>query len=571
MNKQSTPKQFIGIGSIALLFLLLIGVGIINAQSGDTTTYLPIAVTEGDPEPTPTTPSGGDGAERIEAAGEFELEPESALAPTGEESEPVTEVIEKTDSTTTITCTTQEWGGSEVRDLTGRLALGTDIGIIYPGALIQGNSYHNGTFTEITIPRTGGTLTMEGVTLLPGSSYSRDVAVMEPDDVQNAIKRILETYDPEGATAAAYGDDFQQIYSYEHLLFTLGIDGRYGVGNSEFTMEADLSIDTEKETNYVFYRFQQKLYDVVYTSPESSTSVFRDGQNFVEPDPGSPQIGPGNPPLYVRKVSYGRIVYFVAESQFSSKDIEATLKAAMSSATVDGTVDSGLTYEQVMEQTRITTYVMGGNAGDAVQNIKEGSAADRFVAISEFAGSYENANFSNDNPVVPISYELRYLKDRSLAQMSYTTSFDKKDCETTVQIHEPTPPDRQMWARFTSVDDIATLYYVQGAQEFKVHSFKCVEDDEEPDENYCHDGHFIPIHDTLTGFGRDLDDTAVFKLELNTGAGDGSVELNYYSDSTGNKVGTKSWFCEASIINNCPGTKTWYYDVNVNDGTWRNQ
>ena len=125
---------------------------------------------------------------------------------------------------------------------------------------------------------------MEGVTLLPGSSYSRDISEMSPDEVQDAIKNILESYDPDGATTANYGDDFQQTYSYEHMLFTLGIDARYGIGS----MEADLSIDTEKETNYVFYKFQQKFYDVVYTAPESSTSVFRDGEGFAEPGPTVP-------------------------------------------------------------------------------------------------------------------------------------------------------------------------------------------------------------------------------------------------------------------------------------------
>ena len=226
-----------------------------------------------------------------------------------------------------------------------------------------------------------------------------------------------------------------------------------------------------------------------------------------------------------------------------------------------------------MEQTRITTYVMGGNAGDAVQNIKEGSAADRFVAISEFAGSYENANFSNDNPVVPISYELRYLKDRSLAQMSYTTSFDKKDCETTVQIHEPEPEpeDKQMWVRFTNVDDTATLYYVQGNQETFLHEFKC------SGSGACNDSHYESIHEFLVQEGRDLDDTHIFKLELDTGGEDGSVELNYYSapasviaPSETYKVGTKSSTCNGSFFNPCPD-REWYYDVNVNAGTWRNR
>lgn len=550
-----TKKQLPFILPILCAFLLFAAFNRGEAQN-DNFVYLPLVSNPQDDNPTT-----GDGAARIEAAGEFTLQPEQEPAPSSDEVITTTAEVESSGPLQSITCTTQEWSASDVRDLTDRLAFGADVGIVYPGALIQGNSFHNGTFTPITIPRAGGTITMEGVTLLPGSSYSRDISEMSPDEVQNAIKNILESYDPAGATTANYGDDFQQTYSYEHMLFTLGIDARYGIGS----MEADLSIDTEKATNYVFYKFQQKFYDVVLTPPESSISVFRDGGNFVEPDPGSPQIGPGNPPLYVHKVSYGRIVYFVAESEYSSTDIEATLRAAVDGKGFEGSLDSGLTYEQVMDQTRITTFVLGGNAGDAVQNVKAGSAENRFKAITEFVGSYGNANFSAANPAAPISYELRYLKNRQLARMSYTTVFDKKDCNSELVFPEPEPVEGQMWIRFTSVDDTATLYYGSGNTE--IHSLKCTGSDACSESS----GTRTAIHTWLKDNNYKLDQNHTFRLELDTGLGDGSVALNYYVGTTSNKVGTKSWFCEASIINNCPGKKTWYYTVNVNDGTWRNQ
>ena len=550
-----SKKNLLLLSPLLIALTYTLSLSRISAQS-DQFVYLPF-IAKPAVEPEPTTP----GSTKIFEAGEFNLLPESDPAPSGDVSDPVTETVESDGPLKSITCTSQEWSASDVRDLTDRLAFGADVGIVYPGALIQGNSYHNGTFTPITIPRSGGTITMEGVTLLPGSSYSRDIAEMSPSEVQNAIKSILESYDPEGGTTANYGDDFQQTYSYEHMLFTLGVDARYGIGS----MEADLSIDTTKQTNYVFYKFQQKFYDVVIETPEQSTSVFRDGGDFTEPDPLSPQIGPGNPPLYVHKVSYGRIVYFVAESQYSSQDIEATLRAAVDAKTFEGELESGLTYEQVMDQTRITTFVLGGNAGDAVQNVKAGSAKERFDAITDFVGSYGNANFSAQNPAAPISYELRYLKNRQVAQMSYTTVFDKSDCETSLQFPDPEPQDRKMWIRFTDVDDTATLYY--GGGNSKIHTYKCTGSGDCDESS----GTRTAIHTWLTDRGYDLDDNHSFRLVLDTGAGDGSVALNYYVDTTSNLVGTKSWYCEASIINNCPGEKTWWYTVNVNDGTWRNQ
>ena len=544
-------------GLIAVLIISGLIFTFAGAQNEDQFIYLPL-VQSGEAD----QPGSGSlvGTAKINAAGQFELDPEQEPAPISDEVETTTDEVEGEGPLQSITCTTQEWGASEVRDLTDRLAFGADVGILYPGSLIQGGSYQNGTFTPITIPRAGGTITMEGVTLKPGASYSRDVSEMSPSEVQDAIKSILESYDEDGGTTANYGDDFQQIYSYEHMLFTLGVDARYGIGE----MEADLSIDTEKETNYVFYKFQQKFYDVVLSPPETSTSVFRDGEDFSEPDPANPQIGPGNPPLYTHKVSYGRIVYFVAESQYSSTDIEATLRAAVDGATFDGSLDSGLTYEHVMNQMRITTFVLGGNAGDAVQNIKAGSAEDRFKAITEFVGNYDNANFSAENPAAPISYELRYLKDRSLAQMSYTTVFDKKSCETAFVLPEPPQEDGKMWIRFVDVDDEAILYYGAGNKE--IHRLKCTGSNECSESS----GTRTAIHTWLVANGYDLDRTHTFRLELDTGSGDGSVALQYYIDTTSNLKGTKDWYCNGTLIHNCPGTKIWYYSVNVNEGYWRN-
>lgn len=534
-------KQLILITSSILIFILL---AVFSSSSAQNNHFVYLPLVQGEQGAAVPVTTGG--AAKIAAAGEFDLAPESELAPSGEKSEPVTSTVNSEGPLQSITCTNQEWSASDVRDLTDRLAFGTDIGIIYPGALIQGNSYLNGTFTPITIPRSGGTITMEGVTLQRDESYSRDLSVVSPDEVQNAVKDILAGY-LEGGTTANYGDDFQQTYSYEHMLFTLGVDARYGIG----TMEGDLSIDTEKETNYVFYKFQQVFYDVVYSPPESSTSVFRDGEGFTEPDPLSPQIGPGNPPLYVHKVSYGRIVYFVAEARYSATDIEATLKAAVDGKGFEGGLESGLTYEEVMDETRITTFVLGGNAGDAVQNVKAGSAEERFRAITEFVANDESANFSFENPAAPISYELRYLKNRQLARMSYTTTFDKKDCTSELVFPEPEPEEREMWIRFTDVDENVRLFH-NGNRLLKI-------DDEDSPAYY-------KVNEWISA--SDGDET--FELKLDPGFGDGGFLLTIYIDGKDEVLKTRHYNCDVSFPLSCTN-QSWKYTVNVAKGTWDNQ
>lgn len=45
--------------------------------------------------------------------------------------------------------------------------------------------------------------------------------------------------------------------------------------------------------------------------------------------------------------------------------------------------------------------------------------------------SGENAVYSRNNPVVPITYSVFYLKDNSLAKLGYTTEYTANECVTT--------------------------------------------------------------------------------------------------------------------------------------------
>jgi len=66
-----------------------------------------------------------------------------------------------------------------------------------------------------------------------------------------------------------------------------------------------------------------------------------------------------------------------------------------------------------------------------------------FDAVRNFITNKEAAVFSASNPGEPIAYTLRYLDDRSLARMSYSVTYGKKDCNN---INRPAP----IWTRYVS-------------------------------------------------------------------------------------------------------------------------
>src|SRR5262249_55479305 len=82
--------------------------------------------------------------------------------------------------------------------------------------------------------------------------------------------------------------------------------------------------------------------------------------------------------------------------------------------------DVSVTYKDIISQSQITAFILGGDAGTAVQTI------DSYDALISFIKT--GGNYSRQSPGAPIAYKLSYLKDNSPARMSFTTDYDVKDC-----------------------------------------------------------------------------------------------------------------------------------------------
>jgi hypothetical protein len=295
---------------------------------------------------------------------------------------------------------------TELRKVEERILLTADQNV-YPGALLQGRNFENGNFAPITIPRMPGTITVQGLTLRPGSSLTRTVASPTGGEVGNAIADILNQA---VGTAARFKFEESAANTTSKLLFDLGVDVRYGSASVNST----LNVNTSQNRNFAFLAFRQILYSVNFEPPASPVSVFRDGDGFQDP---LNQIGPGNPPLYVSSVSYGRIVLFRAESEQSSSEIKAALEAAFKGG-ADVKVSSKLTAKQTLDASTLSYMVLGGNAAEALQPI---AAADKFQAVRQFISNASAAQVSPSNPGLPIAYSLKYLKDNTDAMMVYST------------------------------------------------------------------------------------------------------------------------------------------------------
>lgn len=411
----TTVKQFFS----ALLFgLALCGLLLPESAKAQDTIFLPIISNGGSPL--------GEGSAKVAAAGRLSTDLPGPGS-NGPISDPVAMPPETfpTGPIKAVECSIQDWSSEDFRDIGDRVLLNGADGVVYPGALIQGRELEAGSFTPVSIPRAGGRISIQGLSLPPGSKTYSDVSEPTNATVGQAVHDLLAN----GSYGTSARLDYQvaQTYSSDDLLFRLGISGKFNLGFMGASLKSHFETESQDRKNYVFLKFVQPFYDITFDTPATPASVFRDGERFTDP---RNQIGAGNPPLYVQKVSYGRIVVLIAKSSYSVDDIKASLDGAFNYLAGSGKVSSGLTMQDVLASTEIHYAVIGGGAGEGVKPISAPSAEAMFEAVKEFIAKSSSAEYSAANPGWPIAYTLRYLANNKVARMSYSVAYRKKDCNT---------------------------------------------------------------------------------------------------------------------------------------------
>jgi len=306
-------------------------------------------------------------------------------------------------------CTTQNL--KETRNYDEIVAYAANSDSLYPGAIISADSVVSGLFTQIVLPRRPATISVS----LENLDGKKTATIDNPSlsTYRDALSGILDSTIT-GATPANLYSEIEQVHSQEQLNMALGVQASWGLGLASLKSSFDFS-NTQIRSRYVV-KYTQTYYTVDLDAP-TSPSALLDGS--VSLDDVKSHMDETRPPAYVSSVTYGRLVLFTFESQYSAEEMGAALDFAYSGG-VDVSGQVSVTYKDILSQSKITAYILGGDAGAAVQTI---DSYDALIAFIKGGG-----NYSKDSPGAPIAYKLSYLKDNSPARMSMTDDYDVKDC-----------------------------------------------------------------------------------------------------------------------------------------------
>lgn len=287
-------------------------------------------------------------------------------------------------------------------------------GILYPGALIQGNGYLLGAggIRELPIreraPMTIATdLTFEG--------NSEKMMTVTYATYQEALAKLKSRALKQNVSASAnYKYDQVEVHNSEQAALELGFSVKY-LGKS---LEGNVDAKTSSKEKSYMVAFEHRAFTVSAVAPETASGFF--GSDMTVDKLKSLErrglIGAENPPLYVSSVNYGRLLLFTITSKASQDDIKAALKGAYDVGVTNADVQLKAKYQKIMNESTVKIISWGGEKDDVEALIKSGQIKDYFTSKAGLSG-YE-----------PISYVLRNVKDNSIANVSETTKYTVQTC-----------------------------------------------------------------------------------------------------------------------------------------------
>ncbi len=293
-------------------------------------------------------------------------------------------------------------------------------GVIYPGALVYGDAtLRDGQPRAIReLPRQPISLRVD----LPGlgSEGSFDVERPSFGRYQGKLNDVLKIWNngpsfKDGYVNAARSKyDIETAYSKKQIAASLGFKASWaGIGGS-----LDSMFKTDNEKHVVVAAFRQVFYSVTMDPPNSPEQAFL--ASVTEAD-ARDVFDAKRPPAYVSSVNYGRILLFRMEhdKNITSADAKAAFEYGAGIS-----VSTNTKYDQILRNSKINIFTLGGNAENAANTISAGSPKDLASIITG-----NNAVYSPSNPGVAISYTVKYLKDDRNAKFGSTVEYTLENCK----------------------------------------------------------------------------------------------------------------------------------------------
>ncbi len=305
----------------------------------------------------------------------------------------------------------------------GFLLYDVDPALVWPGALLQGAAYADGSLVALPASesqRQGMRLTVS-TTFAANELALRDIEKPNQGTVSAAIGSMIESEfdDDRDYVASQVAVDWVETKNVSRFLLENGFTARIGAPSQILAEEQS---DDSRRT--IIVQLVQDSFEVRVHPPEDPTGWFK--EDFFEAELpellSQGDISEDNPPVYVSSVTYGRAVTFSMTSTASYDDMVAVLEIAAGSLEAGGDFSGDARLAKVLEEAEFVFDVLGKGASSSLAEGGWGSFFSKNLELSV---------------AVPIKAELRNLIDNTVAGKTEVATFKERLCTPLMAVPGP--------------------------------------------------------------------------------------------------------------------------------------
>lgn len=313
------------------------------------------------------------------------------------------------------------------RNLDQLLTPGNTAGVLWPGALIQGQPLRSGTPAEIPLPRSPITISID----LAVDSAAIHVDNPTSASVQQAIAVLQREADsrlgPIDVVPARINFSETQVNQSSQANLDLGISlsaaGKVEGVNLSASIGFDLTTGKSYQAHTIAVTLIQPMYTITFADEEkpspddylASTVTSAQVQDVMSRG----LISGTNLPTYVKSVTYGRMLVFsmTNTTTATSQDLEIAVRASVSAFKLGGSTDDHLAVQDstLLQNSQLVVQTFGGSQDSALAAIRTGNLGRFFSAVPA-------------TQAVPLSYRINYLKNGQVALLGAEVTDTASDC-----------------------------------------------------------------------------------------------------------------------------------------------
>jgi hypothetical protein len=310
---------------------------------------------------------------------------DAAPTVTSESSREETSPLQRIDSTgatvsigaVTFVCTDRTYTFTDNPDRATSFSI--DETKIWPGALLQGRSHRDGaSIASLAALPIAERAPMSVTLTFNNNDNTRVVDVPSYGSMATALGSMIGNAEAEGLATANSIDYLARTYNSERqAAHEFGFSGRY----LAFEASASGAITRTTSRNTVAAKFVQQMYIAGVTQPPTPAAFFSNAftdaryREQAELD----RISPSNPPLYVSRIGYGRMMLFAMSAEAEASEILATLNTTYQGIGAGGSAGLNSQQTAILERSEIRITQVGGDQTSALNAIRTGRLADYFT------------------------------------------------------------------------------------------------------------------------------------------------------------------------------------------------